>query len=75
MYSRAMPTFCHKTWSIGQPFRWTADEGAQPLLGYSEATSTGIVLNDMTPDGSVLIGFVHPKPAVENYWRAFVWDQ
>ncbi len=62
-------------WSIGRPFRWTAEEGAQPLLGYSEATSTGIVLNDMTPDGSVLIGFTYPKPEVENYWRAFVWDE
>ena len=54
-------------------FRWTAQEGIQPIPGSSVSRPLWYVLNDATPDGSILVGSTWTGDDGGTS-RASIWD-
>jgi uncharacterized membrane protein len=52
------------------PFRWTSEEGVTVI---GTTTQFGFA-NDLTPDGSIIVGYLSTQTGGENF-RAFVWDE
>ena len=59
--------------SFGRAFRWTVQEGLQAIPGTSES-STWYVLQDLTPDGSIVVGSTWDGDDGATS-RASIWDE
>jgi hypothetical protein len=55
-------------------FRWTAQEGIHPIPGFSESRPLWYVINDVTPDGSILVGSTWAGDDGATS-RASIWDE
>jgi uncharacterized membrane protein len=65
----------HPVGAVAQrAFRWTAQEGIRPIPGSSELRPLWYVLNDVTPDGSILVGSTWAGDDGGTS-RASIWDE